>query len=151
MVILGLSKQQCSQFALLFSLIPAFNIYSAVSFDSVIAMCSTMCLLGIISIVKRGTNLFGTLLIITGILVTNSLTFGGTFLLATTGLITIKEIIVNKRYGLMTLLVTSIFSAGYLRILHLVHLCYKIINISYSGLTMEGHVQLQIFTLAGRM
>ncbi|HDY90154.1 MAG TPA: hypothetical protein ENH82_18800 [bacterium] len=138
MAILGLSKQQCSQFALLFSLIPAFNIYSAVSFDSVIAMCSTMCLLGIISTVKRGINLSGTLLIITGILVTNSLTFGGTFLLATTGLITIKEIIVNKRYGLMTALVTSIFIGILLHIAMLQYFGYDHIKAFLTASKLEN-------------
>jgi len=88
---LRLHPQQCSQLALLFSVIPAFNIYSALSLDGIIATTCTISLLGMVKIVNRGVSLSGTLLFIGGILLTNLLTFGGTFLVATACLIAMRN------------------------------------------------------------
>jgi len=117
---LGLSARQSSQLALLFTVIPAFNIYSAVSLDGIIAMFSTIFLLGMVKIVKRGMNLPGMFLFIGGILLTNLFTFGGIFLVATACLTATREIIIRKRYGILLALLVSLLAGilSYIAMLH---------------------------------
>ncbi len=105
---LGLTRQQSSMLALLFSVIPAFNIYSVVSLDGVVATLSTMFLYGMIRIIKRGFDLLGIVLFLVGVLCTNLLTFGGTFLLATASIIAAWETIAKKRFGILIALSLSL-------------------------------------------
>jgi len=108
MRVLGLSKQQSSLFALLFSVIPAYNIYSAVSLDGVIAGLSTMFLLGAIMIIKRGGNIRWMLLFIAGIILSNLLTFLALFLFATAGFVALRELIINRNHGILLTLFIAI-------------------------------------------
>lgn len=117
MTALGLSKQQSSLFALLFSVVPAYNIYSAVSLDGVIISFSLLLLLGMIMLIRNRMNFIGILLFITGILLTNMLTFLGLFLVATAGLVALRELFLNKRLNIMLTLFISLL------IMLIVHFC----------------------------
>jgi hypothetical protein len=105
---LDLPAPRSSQLTLLFAVIPAFNIYSAVSLEGVIATLSTLFLFGVIKIVKQGRSWLGMLLFVAGFVLTNLLTFGGTFLPATAFLIGMREWLVNKRIGVLTVLSASL-------------------------------------------
>lgn len=104
----GLSVRQCSLLALLFSVIPAVNIYSAVSLDGVIATLSTVFLLGMVTIIRRGISVSGVVAVLTGALLTNMLSFSGLFLYGTGLLLALREIILHKRYGLLVVLLISL-------------------------------------------
>ncbi len=106
---LGLPAPRSSQLTLLFAVIPAFNIYSAVSLEGVVAMLSTLFLFGVIKIVRQGMSWLGMLLVAAGFLLTNLLTFGGTFLPATAFIIGMREILVKKRVGVLIALLVSMF------------------------------------------
>ncbi len=73
---IGMTKQRASTIAGLLAVAPAFNIYSAVCLDGVIAMTSTIALLGITQ-VRAGGRPVAVLLLILGFLLTNMLTFAG--------------------------------------------------------------------------
>ncbi|MBS1250370.1 MAG: hypothetical protein MAG431_01964 [Chloroflexi bacterium] len=113
---LGLSEQRSSQFALLFSVLPAINIYSAVSLDGVILTTSTLFLLGMIKVIQEKTILSGILLIVGGFLLTNALTFGGMFLIMVLGLMAIRKIITEADYRFLKILllvsVTALLAWG---------------------------------------
>ncbi|MFC1561128.1 hypothetical protein ACFL4V_01480 [Candidatus Latescibacterota bacterium] len=115
--LLGISSEQSSQLALLFSVIPAVNIYSAVCLDGVIGMFSTLCLLGIVITIKHGIKLSGIILFTFSILMTNLITFGGTFLFATAGLIALKEIFFHKRYGTFIMLLISLLAGIFMYVI----------------------------------
>jgi len=103
-----LPAPRSSQLALLFAVIPAFNIYSAVSLEGVVAALSTLFLLGVIKIVRRGMSWLGMLVFSAGLLLANLLTFGGTFLPATAFLIGMREMLVKKRFGVLIALLVSL-------------------------------------------
>jgi hypothetical protein len=99
---LGLSKQRSVQFALLFSVIPAYNIYSAVSLDGVIVSICTIFLLGLIMIIKRGFNILGIILFVAGIVIANLFTFLALFLVATAGLVALREVFISKNRNVLS-------------------------------------------------
>lgn len=103
-----LPAPRSSELALLFAVIPAFNIYSAVSLEGIVAALSTLFLLGVIKILRKGTSWLGTLLVAAGLLLTNLLTFGGTFLPATAFIIGMREMLVKKRFGVLIALLVSL-------------------------------------------
>ncbi len=98
---LDVPAPRASELTLLFVVIPAFNIYSAVSLEGVVATLSTLSLLGVIKIVRQGMNRFGMFLFVTGLLLANLLTFIATFLPATACLIGLREILVKKKAGVL--------------------------------------------------
>ncbi len=83
---LGLGREARNRLAILFSLIPAVNIYIAVSLDGIVLTTCTTFLLGLVMLVRRprfsliGLSLFGA-----GIIFTNLLTFAGVFALVVGG------------------------------------------------------------------
>jgi hypothetical protein len=103
-----LPAPRSSELALLFAVIPAFNIYSAVSIEGVIAMLSTLFLLGVIKIVRQGMSRLGMLLFAAGLLLANLLTFIGTFLLATACLIGLREILLKKKADVLIALFVTL-------------------------------------------
>lgn len=104
----GATKVRASEFALLFALIPAFNIYAAVSLDGVVAALSTVCLLGIVMLVRRGMSLLGVALVVGGILLANTLTFGGTLLLVIAGVVAVSEIVTRRRFGMLVAVLATV-------------------------------------------
>lgn len=86
--------------ALLFAVIPAVNIYSAVSLDGVILTCSMAFLFGLIRIVTRKNLEFLAVLAIAGGLIsTNLLTFGGVALAGIGCFLATYEVVSEKRVG----------------------------------------------------
>ena len=75
----GVTRQRASVIAGLLAVVPAFNIYSAVCLDGVIAMTSSIALLGITQ-VRAGGRPWAAVLLILGFLLTNMLTFAGLYL-----------------------------------------------------------------------
>lgn len=78
----GIKKNNCGLFSILFSTIPAFNIYGVVCLDGIIATTFMLALYGIIRVTIREGDLYGTILISLGLVLSNMLTFSATFLLA---------------------------------------------------------------------
>jgi hypothetical protein len=78
----GIKKNNCGLFSILFSTIPAFNIYGVVCLDGIIATTFMIALYGIIRVTMREQDLYGTILISLGLVLSNMLTFSATFLLA---------------------------------------------------------------------
>ena len=78
----GIKKNNCGLFSILFSTIPAFNIYGVVCLDGIIATTFMLALYGIIRVTMRRGDLYGTIFISLGLVLSNMLTFSGTFLLA---------------------------------------------------------------------
>lgn len=105
---IGLSATSSSLFALLLAVIPAFNIYGAVSLDGIIAALSTLFLFGAVRIHKRGFDFPGVACFASGMLLTNLLSFGGVFLIATAFLVGIREAIVDKQYRFFVALAATL-------------------------------------------
>jgi hypothetical protein len=75
----GVTRRRAAAIAGLLAVVPAFNIYSAVCLDGVIAMTSSIALLGITQ-VRAGGRPGAAVLLILGFLLTNMLTFAGLYL-----------------------------------------------------------------------
>ncbi|MFC1490452.1 hypothetical protein ACFL6K_04510 [Candidatus Latescibacterota bacterium] len=137
---LGISDQRSSQLALLFSVIPAFNIYSVVSLDGVIGMFSTLCLLGIVIISRHGLKVSGVVFFTAGIIMTNLLTFGGTFLFAVAGLIGFREFIIHKKYHTFVALLISILTGLFIYLIFVHYFGYDHIKsfLTASKIENEG-------------
>jgi len=86
--------------ALLFAVMPAVNIYSAVSLDGIILTCSIAFLFGLIRVITRKKLEFVAVLAIAGGLIsTNLLTFGGVALAGIGCLLAAYEAVTEKRVG----------------------------------------------------
>ncbi len=101
---------------LLFSVLPAVNIYSIVSLDGLIMTSSTIFLLGIILLLRKPKfAIIGFLLTASGFIITNYLTFGGIFLLGVGLILAALEYFSTKRLvtlkGLLACVVIFIGSA----------------------------------------
>lgn len=105
---LDLPASRSSELALLFAVIPAFNIYSAVSLEGVVAALSTLFLLGLIKIVRQGMNRFGMFLFAAGLLLANLLSFIATFLPATACLVGLREILLRRKAGVLIALAVTL-------------------------------------------
>jgi len=106
---LGLSPQRSSQLTLLFAVLPAVNIYSAVSIEGVIATFCTLFLLGVIKTIKEGMNLVAMLFVVAGFLLTNLLTFGGIFLAMMAFLIGWQQLRLKHQKDLFIVLSIAVF------------------------------------------
>jgi len=77
----GLRSDRANLLTMLFAVIPAMNIYAAVSLDAVVLTTSTLALLGLTRLIRDERWSWGALsLFAAGVLATNALTFGGLFL-----------------------------------------------------------------------
>jgi len=103
-----LSASRSSQLAFLFSVIPAVNIYSAVSLEGVIATLCTLALLGMIKIARSGMSLSAMFYFTAGFLLAPLLTFAGTFLAATAFLIGLRELLLNKKTRILLALFANL-------------------------------------------
>lgn len=80
---IGIAKEKVKLITLLFSVLPAINIYSAVSLDGVILTGSVLFLYGLLKILTENKiSKPGLLYAISGIVFTNLLSFGGIFFIA---------------------------------------------------------------------
>ncbi|MFH1478100.1 MAG: hypothetical protein ABIH24_11520 [Verrucomicrobiota bacterium] len=99
---LGLERKNRNELAILFSVIPAINIYTAVSLDGIILTTSMLCLWGLIILVHRlNFAMRGMLLFVSGMLLTNFLTFVGIFLFAVGALVGVMEYIFKRQPGVL--------------------------------------------------
>jgi len=95
--ILNVPIENTNLLALLFSIIPAVNIYSAVSLDGIILTSSTIFLLGVVILLKSGTkSTLGLLFIALGIIITNLLTYVGVFLIGVASILAFGEFIIYR-------------------------------------------------------
>ncbi len=94
---------------LLFSILPAVNIYSIVCLDGIILTTSTLFLLGLVMLRIEGKNpLPGIVLIIAGTISTNFLTFGGLYLFGVLGIIALFDLFKKKNKTTFYSLIISI-------------------------------------------
>lgn len=99
---LGLERENRNGLAILFAVIPAVNIYTAVSLDGIILTTCVLCLLGLIILVRRPDFIMsGMLLMVSGMLLTNLLTFVGIFLFAVGALVGATEYIFKRKTGVL--------------------------------------------------
>jgi len=95
--------------ALLFAVVPAVNIYTAVSLDGLILTAATLFLLGMVRLLQEerisiaGISLFGS-----GLIITNLLTYGGVFLIAVAGIQGIREHYLGRKHVVTTALTSSL-------------------------------------------
>ena len=107
--ILDVYSEERNILAIIFSVIPAVNIYSAVCLDGVILTSTTLFLFGIVSIIKPETISFiGLLSMLLGLTITNLLTYGGIFLVMVAGIQALKEIIISKKFNIAISLTISV-------------------------------------------
>jgi hypothetical protein len=134
---LGSSGERAGGLALLFAVIPAVNIYSAVSLDGVVAMLAACLLLGLVKILRRGLSLPALALLASGLILANALTFAGLLLLAVAGLVAVADAVAVRRasvaVGLLITLAVAIALLGWLR----VHLGYDHIRAFFEAVRLE--------------
>lgn len=94
---IGLEIQQRNLLSLLFIVIPAVNIYSCISLDAIILVTSLIFLLGLIQIYRNGLRWDGVILFLSGVLLTNGLTFGGIFFILLVFTLGMREILINRK------------------------------------------------------
>lgn len=107
----GVSSNNRKLLLILFSVIPAVNIYTVVCLDGVISASSTLFLLGIAIILKKpGLRVIGYLLMALGLVTTNLLTYGGTFLIGIGALLTLVNLLKEKKHYLLIGYLFSVLS-----------------------------------------
>lgn len=100
--VFGVEGKQRKLLLLLFSVIPAINIYSIACLDAVILTTSTLFLLGIGIILKRPQQkLWGSCVLAVGLITTSLLTFSSLFLVGVGLLLAAYEFLVNKKTDLL--------------------------------------------------
>ena len=105
--VLDIGKERRNLITLLFCVIPAINIYHAVSLDAFIAMFCALFLVGIVSLSKHGVGIVSVGAFVFGFVITALLTFGGIFLIGVALLVGLREYMVRKKGEiLITLSVT---------------------------------------------
>jgi len=96
---------------LLFSVIPAVNIYSIICLDGVILTTATIFLLGMIILLRKPEKKFlGILLMVLGFITTSMLNYGVLFLLGAGGLAGLYEIIKSKKFTIFIGLLVCVLS-----------------------------------------
>lgn len=86
---------------LLFTVLPAVNIYSAVCLDGVILTCSTLFLLGLSIFFKDGPGKKSFFWLALGTLLMNMLTFGGLFLFGVLILLSLRQIVMKQNFAML--------------------------------------------------
>jgi hypothetical protein len=133
----GATAGRAAAFALLFSVIPAVNVYTAVSLDGVIAMLAACLLLGLVRIVKRGLSLSALFLLGAGLILANALTFAGLLLLAVVALVAITETVTRRKASVaVALLITLAVAAALLGSLR-AHFGYDHIRAFFTAARLE--------------
>lgn len=106
---LGVPLERRNLLALMFAVIPAVNIYSAVSLDGVVLAGATLFLFGVVLLLQSGRiSRTGLLSMVLGFVITNSLTWAGVFLVAAAGVPAVREYVLSRRINLAASLLVSI-------------------------------------------
>ena len=108
---LDLPQPKAAQLTLCFSVIPAVNIYSAVSLEGVTAAGCALFLLGVVKTIEAGTSFTALLFVVAGFVLANSLTFAGTFLALTALLIGWQQFQFKHRKGVLIVLLAAVSSS----------------------------------------
>lgn len=110
--ILGSNARRADELAILYSVVPAINIYAIVCLDSVIATLSALFMLATAAIMV-GRPLRWTLpLFAFSIIAINLLTFGGVFFIAIAGLLAMRELLIAKKLRLTIALGSTLLVAA---------------------------------------
>ncbi len=112
--VLGVPAHERGLLALLFSVLPAVNVYAAASLDGVVMTCATIWLFGLVRLRSgygaRGVSLA---LMAAGLVLTNLLTYGGVFLVAAGGLAGLYDRWKGRGRGVLdaTVVAVAVFAA----------------------------------------
>jgi hypothetical protein len=99
--------------AVLFAVIPAINIYTAVSLDGIMLTAGAMFLLGLLMLMRRERfPAGGFALFAGGILLMNLLTFAGVFVLAVAGVISLVEALTRRGWRVLISTATAVVFLG---------------------------------------
>ncbi len=96
---LEMDRATAWRLALLFSVLPAFNIYGAVSLDGVVATAMTLALWGMVRTLRYGPTKGNIALVMVGLVGASLLTFGAVFLIGALALIAGWELLKHNRWG----------------------------------------------------
>lgn len=137
---LGVESKQSKLLLLLYSVIPAINIYSIVCLDGLILATSTLFLLGVVVILKRPQEKWlGYSCLAFGLISTSLLTFSSLFLFAVGILIAAYEFLINKKKDLLIGMLGAIFLFGIILLVLKFGFHY---NHIYGFITSMKHEQL---------
>jgi len=100
--------EKCNILTILFSVVPAYNIYSCVSLDGIILTGSLLFLYGIVRIIKIGIHFQGLIFYLAGMILVNALTYGGIFLFLVTFLVGARNYWMHRKTNFLYLLGSSI-------------------------------------------
>ncbi|MBD3180639.1 MAG: hypothetical protein GF417_14255, partial [Candidatus Latescibacteria bacterium] len=120
---LGLPAERRNLLAIIFSVLPAVNIYCGVSLEGLILTGSLLFLSGVVMTLHSGRRTAAGLLSISlGMVITSMLSYAGCFLLAVGGLLSFREISAKREYNFTAafLISISVFAA----ITAAIHLIY---------------------------
>ena len=93
----GAPRAVCARGSVLASVLPAVNIYTAVSLDAVLLTCAALAALALVRIVRDGPRWGSTALLGLATAGANALSFGGSFLLILAALLAAHEAITTGR------------------------------------------------------
>ncbi|MCP4745379.1 MAG: hypothetical protein GY874_04435 [Desulfobacteraceae bacterium] len=106
---LELPLEKRNLLSIIFSVIPAVNIYCAVCLDGIILTSMTLFLFGVVLILKSEKLSFLAIIsILLGFTITNLLTYGGVFLIAVASINALREFIIYRRFNIAVSLTISI-------------------------------------------
>jgi len=107
--VLHVPLEQRNLLALLFSILPAVNIYTAVSLDGLILSSATLALFGMVLHLESGRiSTVGIVSIVLGIVITNLLSYGGIFLVIVGGILALREFLLHRRISFALSIVIAI-------------------------------------------
>ncbi|MCO4745132.1 MAG: hypothetical protein KC912_10105 [Proteobacteria bacterium] len=103
----GATRSAAWHTALLAAAVPAANVYAVVSVDAVVAMLSTVAVLGL-AYARRDRLVLGVILFALGALGANLLSFGGTFLLALAAGLALWDAASRRHFGALACIATGV-------------------------------------------
>lgn len=94
--LLGVDYERAKLLFILFTVIPAVNIYSGVSLDGIVLTGASIFLMGMVTIQGNSNRMWGYFWMFIGLTMVNLLTFGGVFLIAVLGVMTFYDTLKGK-------------------------------------------------------
>jgi len=94
------AKDAAKALTLVYSVLPAVNIYSVICLDALIAVAFLIALLGLV-LTDRKLNVPNVAILTAGFSLANALTFGGTFLIAVLGIVGLYRAVRSRSYNLL--------------------------------------------------
>jgi hypothetical protein len=141
---LGTDDERATTLALMFAVIPAVNIYSAVTLDAVIMTVSLVFLVGFVGLIRKVPwQRAALVLFCSGLLAMNVLTFGGLFLVAVAAIWSIRNSDVRKA------LLISLAGGAVLYVIFRFGLGYDHIRAFLNASRIENPGGFRLFTMPG--